>query len=1039
MTFGDRIFSYRSVIFLAVSLLMIVGAYSYFNLPAREDPAITIRTATVTASNPGMSASRMELLVTKTLEEAIREQGEVEEITSITQPGRSIIKVEVKSEYFELEQIWDDVRDRLARVSGELPEGTSPVNLDDDFGNVAAVTLALQSDEFSMAEQYDIAQHLRDQLHGIPNTKSIDILGAQAERIYVEISNAKLAELSISPSALRAALAEQNIVRPGGAIDSGDQSYIIEPSGNFESLDDVRETLISLPGSQSVIALQDIATVSQGYIDPPSRKTYFNGKPAIILALTMIPDNSVLDYGDAARAKIDELTQSLPAGYTLSTATFQADQVSDAIYGVTSNVIQTLVIVLAVVIFFLGMRTGLIVGAIVPSVMLITIAIMGFYGINLQRMSLATLVISLGLLVDNGIVVAEDFKNRIDEGAERMAALGQTIKELAFPLLSSTLTTILVFLPLMLAVHESGEYTRSISQVVLISLAISWILAMTLTPIMCTLFIKETDERKKPGKLRSLGIDGFAKLNIWYASILHRILKIRWWFLGAMGLMLIASIGALQLVPQKFFPGSDRSQLLIYFDLPAGVTERTNDQELQKVFELLDDDQQFPHIDSTAGYTGFGGPRFVLSLAPIDPAPNRGFAVLNIDDIENVDSTKTKLRRALAENFPNIKTEVTNMFLGPSDPTIFEVEVSGPDAAVVFETANKVQDMLAAEPGAVDLRHDWENRAMKFVVDVNQARARRAGVTSADVSRSLERYFSGERITEYRDGDDIYPVVLRAPDNERRDLGRLSGVSVYASASGQNVPLTQIADIKLENDYPRIGRVDLMRTATVQGRNDIITPQDWAPEIEEKLEVIRADLPPGHSAEIAGIVVDSAEGRAALAANIPLCFAAVILLLVFQFNGYKRPALILMTLPLLLIGAVIGLLIMRADFGFMVILGLYALLGILINNAIVLVDRIDIERRDDETIKAVISASVRRLRPILMTTITTILGLLPLIIAVDPLFYGLAVVVAFGLLVGTTLTLGVVPVLYSLFFKIEPEMDGKPQDAIGTDPKGALA
>ncbi|ATG79715.1 MULTISPECIES: efflux RND transporter permease subunit [unclassified Pseudoalteromonas] len=1023
MSFGQRVFENRSVVFLSVVLLMAFGLYSYFNLPAREDPAITIRVANVTALNPSMSAEHMELLVTKTLEEAIRQQGEVEKISSITQPGRSIIKVEIKSKYFELEQIWDDIRDRLAAVQSDLPAGTLPPLLNDDFGNVAAATIALQSTDYNMAEQFDMAQYLRDQLFGIPNTKRIDILGAQAERVYVEISNTKLAELGILPDEIIATLAQQNIIQAAGGIDTGVSNYIVEPTGTFNTLEDIENTLIRLPNTTTILALKDIANIRKAYIDPPSRKTYFNGAPAIMLTLTMVEGNSVLDYGEAARAKIDYLKTTLPAGYTLSIATFQADQVADAVFGVTSNVIQTLFIVLAVVIFFLGMRTGLIVGAIVPSVMLITIAIMGFYEINLQRMSLATLVISLGLLVDNGIVIAEDFKRRLDNGEDRTDALGLTVKELAFPLLSSTLTTILVFLPLMLAEHESGEYTRTISQVVMISLTTSWILAMTLTPILCTLFIKTPNKNSGPSGIREIGTKAFDKLNSLYSRALYRILKMRALFLITMVILFVAAVAGIRQVPQNFFPSSDRSQLLIYFDLPAGVTERQTDQELQQIFAFLDDEDKWPEILSTAGYTGFGGPRFVLSLAPIDPAPNRGFAVLNIDEFDNVKKVKFRLRDALTTQFPQVKAQVTNMFLGPSDPTIFEVEVSGPDAWTVYDTSNALQTLIAEQDGAVDIRNDWENRTIKLVVKVNQAKARLADVTSADINRSLNRYYNGERMSDFYDGDEIYPIVLRAPNAERRNLDSLQNIQVYSSMTGQSVGLTQVAQIQPENEFARVGREDLSRTATVSARNDFITAQDWAPILDEKFNVIRAALPPGHSIDLAGIVVTSQQGRAALAANMPLCLALVLILLVLQFNGFKRPALIFMTLPLLLIGAVIGLFVMRVDFGFMVILGLYALLGIIINNAIVLVDRIDLERKEDDSVDAIIRASVMRLRPILMTTITTILGLMPLILAVDPLFYGLAVVVAFGLAVGTILTLGVVPVLYSLMFGIKPHAD----------------
>nr|WP_241664522.1 efflux RND transporter permease subunit [Ningiella ruwaisensis] len=1012
-------FEFRSTVFLTVVLLMAFGLYSYFNLPAREDPSITIRVATVTASNPNMSAERMELLVTKTLEEVIREQGEVEEVTSITQPGLSIIKVEIQSKYFQLEQIWDDIRDRMATIQKDLPPGTSTPVLNDDFGNVAAATIALQSDDYSMAEQFDMAQYLRDKLYQIPNTKTIDILGAQPERVYIQLSNTKFSTLGISPRDIQQSLSQQNIIEGGGQLDTGVTSYILQASGTFKSLEDIQDTLIAVPNQNIIVALKDVAHVYKDYIEPPSRRTYFNGKPAIMLALTMVPGNSVLDYGKEANMQIEELRSQLPAGYTLSIATFQSDQVADAVFGVTSNVIQTLFIVLAVVIFFLGLRTGLIVGAIVPSVMLITIAIMGFFEINLQRMSLATLVISLGLLVDNGIVIAEDFKRRLDEGEERKDALGITVKELALPLLSSTLTTILVFLPLMLAEHESGEYTRTISQVVLISLATSWVLAMTLTPVLCTLFIKAPEKSSKPGRFRQFGIDSFDYLNKLYANILYRLLKFRRSFLAVMLLLFIAAIGALQLVPQNFFPNSDRSQLLIYFDLPAGVTETQTDKELQAIFAFLDDDDKWPEIESTAGYTGFGGPRFVLSLAPIDPAPNRGFAVLNIDRFENVDPVKLRLRKSLAERFPQVKAQVTNMFLGPSDPTIFEVEVSGPDAWVVFDTANKVKGLLSQQAGAVDIRSDWENRALKYVIDVEQAKAKRAGISTADINQALKRHFNGQILTHFYDGDDVYPIMLRAPAKERDSVNNLKNISVFSSLTNDSVLLSQVAKIRPENEYVRIARVDAMRTATVSARNDYITAQDWAPIMEKELDKIRQTLPVGHSIDLSGIVVTSEEGRAALAANMPLCLALVLILLVAQFNGFKRPFIIILTLPLMLIGAVIGLHVMRADFGFMVILGLYALLGIIINNAIVLVDRIDIERKTEDSVEAVIKASVMRLRPIIMTTITTILGLLPLIISVDPLFYGLAVVLAFGLAMGTFLTLGVAPVLYCLMFDIK--------------------
>ncbi len=644
-------------------------------------------------------------------------------------------------------------------------------------------------------------------------------------------------------------------------------------------------------------------------------------------------------------------------------------------------------------------------------------------------MSLATLVIALGLLVDNGIVIAEDFKRRLEEGEDRDTALKQTGGELAIPLLTSTLTTILVFLPLMLAQHQAGEYTRAISLVILITLSVSWLLALTVTPILCHRFIALPDPYKTgDSERRDITQRLFAGMNGGYEWLLRRVMHARGLFLAVMLATLTGSIFAIANAPARFFPDSDRTQVLVYIDLPAGVTTRTPDARLGEVFALLKDEERFPYIDDFAGYVGYGGPRFVLSLTPIDPAPNKGFLVLNIDEFDNMGRAIAELRTALGQEFPGLAARVSGMFLGPTDPGVIQVQARGPDAQVITQAAAELEAILAGVPNTIDIWNDWENRVSKLVVEIDQARARRAGVTSSDVADSMTRYFSGSAVSEFREGDDIVPIVARADDAERSSLDRVETLSIHSHQSGNSVPLIQVADVRLRNDFARIEREDMTRTMTIEARNTHLSPEDMVPFVAPRLEALNERLPPGHSVEFDGVVTDSAEGQAALAANIPLCLMAIVVLLVAQFNSFKRPAIILLTVPLVVTGAAVGLYVMGADFGFMVILGLYSLGGIIINNAIVLIDRIDLERADPEptaqgtdAFEAVISASVRRLRPILMTTVTTVLGLLPLIVSRDPLFFGMASVIAFGLLVGTIMTLGVVPVLYSLFFGITPQ------------------
>jgi multidrug efflux pump subunit AcrB len=460
--------------------------------------------------------------------------------------------------------------------------------------------------------------------------------------------------------------------------------------------------------------------------------------------------------------------------------------------------------------------------------------------------------------------------------------------------------------------------------------------------------------------------------------------------------------------------------VLVYLDLLAGVTARTTDRRVSRVFDALNDEERFPQIEDYGTYVGFGGPRFVLSLTPIDPAPNQAFMVVNVDGPKDVEPTIQQLRQMFREEFPGIFARVTGMYLGPSDSTKIDVQVKGPDADVVYDTAGEIERILADLPGSHGIRSNWQNRITKIRVDVDQTRARRAGVTSADVAESLEGYFSGRRVTEFREGDDIFPVVARAQGGERTDLDRVKTLSVYGD-DGTSVPLLQVADFKLVNQFARIHREDMARTVTVEARNSRMTAEDMVPPLKPELDKLEAELPPGHEIEFDGVVAQSKDGRAALAANIPLCIGIIIVLLVAQFNGFARPGIILATIPLILIGVAIGLHAMGANFGFMPILGIYALAGITVNTAIVLIDRVDIERAQGrDPFEAIVVAAGTRLQPVIMTTVTTILGLLPLIVFQDALFFGMASVMAFGLGVATVLTLGVVPVLYSLLTRTPP-------------------
>ena len=665
----------------------------------------------------------------------------------------------------------------------------------------------------------------------------------------------------------------------------------------------------------------------------------------------------------------------------------------------------------------------MIVGAFVPLTMLLAIVVMRMMGIELQRISIAAMIIALGLLVDNGIVVAEDIRSRIDGGADRREAAIAAGRTLALPLLTSSLTTILAFLPMMLSVGSAGEYTRSLSQVITILLLGSWFLAMAVTPLLCSWFLPAATEA---GAAKAAAGPGRAQRV--YGGILSGLLRVRLAFLVLLFAALAGAVMLFQNVPKEFFPASDRNQFLVYVDMPAGSAISQTRRVVRDMTAWLSDKEQYPQITSATGYAGDGGPRFFLSLAPIDPDPHLGFVVVNTATPEDVMPLIETLRKEGAERFPQARLRVKPMWLGPSESGLVEVKLTGPDAAHLYGKARDVEAMLRAIPGTVNIENSWENQVLKVRVDVDQSRARRAGVTSNDIASSLASFVSGTTVTDYREGDLVIPVVVRGVDEERTQLASLQSLAVHSASTGASVPLPQIATIKPEWQFGRIKREDQERTVTVRAKHLDLTAVELAGRLEPQLAAL--DLKPGHRWRFAGEIENSAEAQASLFATMPYCLAGIVVLLIWQFNSIRRPLVILLTIPFSFIGATLGLIVMGASFGFMAILGMFSLAGIIINNGIVLIDRIEEERAAGLDVDAaIIAACQARLRPIVMTTVTTVLGLVPLILFGGALWYGMANVIAFGLAVGTVLTLGAVPVLYSLFFRLrsrEPVADAVP-------------
>ncbi len=1004
-------FAFRSnrLFYLLLFIITLLGIKNYLGFPSQEDPSFTIREAVVTAYYPGMSAERMENLVTRRLEEKIREIPEVENIRSSSKTDYSIIHVTVSDRYFHMQSIWDKLRNKMDEVKPELPSGTRGPFVNDEYGDVTIATLALTSDGFSLTEMYDTAVELRRELYTVPGVKQVKLYGVQDEVIYLEFLNAKLAEHGLTPQLLVKTLKQANTILPGGKIEVLGRHIVIEPSGNFTTEDEIRNLQIFVPGREQGTYLRDIVDIKREYIEPPSNLAFYRGKPAIMIGVSMSEGENILTLGKDLSKEVSRLQRDLPIGYSLDWGTFQADQVESSIADFTGNFYQTLAIVLIVVVVFLGMRTGLIVGLGVPLTMLFTLLIMRYFEIPLQRVSIAALIISLGLLVDNGIVVAEDIKTRLQEGANKIEAAIASGNSLALPLLTSSITTILAFVPLMMAEHRAGEYTYSMSQVVSLALLTSWFFAVTITPLLCAQFI-ELDPNEPTDAERYN--TRFYRL---YRRFLDWVLHHKAGFLGGMVILMIFSAQLLKFVPKEFFPPSDRAQFTVNLDMGQGASINQTAEAVAKLNLWLNNPELNPEVASTVSYVGEGGPRFFLSLSPFDPDPNRAMVLVDLKSKKEVQEQMDRTRAYILSNIPETNPDVKPLFLGPSETGTIKLRIVGTDKKTLYRLAQQVKADLQKIDGTVAIEDDWGNQTLGVFVDINAAQAGRSSIAPSDMALSLNAFYSGYPITDYREEDKIIPIMLRAEKSERDTPERISTVNVYSATTGNSVPLLQVASLIPEWDFSQVKRRNFENTITVSARN----PDLFAAQLQAKLlPYLKAQpFPPGYRYEWGGEIEDSAKAQKALFANLPLCLTLAFILLVWQFNSIRRPTIVFLTMPLLIIGGAMGLFFMGATLSFVALLGFLSLGGILINNAIVLIDRIDEERADGKNVHdAVVAASLKRFRPIMMTTLTTVLGLVPLILFGGAMWYGMANVIAFGLTLGTVLTLGVVPVLYVLLF-----------------------
>lgn len=1006
---------------LVVITLAVAGLLLFLNFPSRSDPNVTVREAVIAAYYPGMAPDRVENLITRKLERKIRQIPEIKTIKSDSKTGVAIIHAVVYDKFFDMKPIWQNLRNKMAQASSELPQGTFGPLVDTDFGDVAVATIALTSQGFSFEQMRKVAQDITNELYTVPGARRVVMSGVQQERIFIETTNARLARYGLSPETLLETLQAQNIILPGGKVDVDGYEVVIQPSGNFDSVEDIGNTVIKLPGTEQVTYLRDLMRIKRAYNTPPQEIALYNGNQAIMMAVSMQKKGTnVLEFGPLLQDKIAEIQAELPVGYKLDFATYQANYVNQSVSNVLNNVYETIAIVLVMIMVFLGWRTGLIVGSLVPLTMLITLVFMRALDIEFQRVSLATMIIALGLLVDNGIVIAEDITKRLSEGAKRLEAALATGQQLAMPLLSSSLTTVLAFMPLMLASDSSGEYMRSMSLVILLALMVSWAVAMCFTPLLCIWFMP--NPKKTPEEAKAAFDKPIFKA---YRKFIGFVVQAKYPVAAMMIGTVAASFYLLSQVPQQFFPESDRNQFLVYVDLPSSANTEATHKTMAGFTKWLGDENANPKVTASVAYVGYGGPRFFASLSPRDSASNIAFALVTVKSGDDVAGMIAKTRQFFADTHPEAYARVKKFFLGNTEPGLLEVRLRGREPDQVAAFGRQVEQAFRDIPGTIGLYQNWGNRVTNISVEIDQARARRAQVTSREIANSLNAYFGGDAVSVYREGDQTIPIVIRAKRAERTDMDRLRSIEVYSQALGSAVLLSEVANFKAVNQYSKIARYNLKRAVTVEAKHSWMQADQLLKAVQPALDQISKSLPAGYVIEIGGEPHAAAKGQNALFEFVPHCLAAMILLLVWQFNSFAKPAIVFLSIPLSFLGAAVGLLATGSYLGFMATLGFLSLAGIIINNAIVLLDETQVQLDQGiHPFDAVVEASVSRLQPVMMTTATTILGLFTLMIPPSPLFFAMAVVIAAGLSVGTLLTLIAVPVLCAIFFRIKKPQKG---------------
>ncbi|WP_455865452.1 efflux RND transporter permease subunit [Pantoea agglomerans] len=1000
-------------VWLAILLLGIGGIFALLNIGRLEDPAFTIKTAVVLTQYPGASAQQVEEEVTLPLENALQQLPYLDNVSSISSNGLSQITVNIASRYHsnELPQIWDEMRRRVGDASRFFPSGVAPPFVNDDFGDVFGFFFAISGDSFSNPELVQYAEQLRRELVLVPGVGKVAIGGAIPQQINVDVSLTMMAARGITLTQLSGVLSRLNVVSSAGEITSGTESIRLHPTGEFQNIDELGELLVSPVGAPATTRLRDIATLSRGLSESPSSIYHTNGRQAVTMGVSFIPGVNVIDVGKALEARLQQMSAEKPAGIQLNVFYDQAAEVAHSVNGFITNFLMALAIVVGVLLIFMGVRSGIIIALSLALNVLGTLLIMYLCGIELQRISLGALIIALSMLVDNAIVIVEGVLLARQQNTSLASTLNFVIRRTAFPLLGATIIAILAFAPIGLSQDSTGEYCKSLFQVLLISLLLSWVSALTITPVLIKWWLFSAKATAKASAEVTPHTGGFYRL---YQRALRALLTQKTLTLSLMVVLLAGAVWGFGSVRQNFFPSANTPIFFVDLWMPYGTDINATENITGDIEKSIAGQKG---VISTVTTIGQGSMRFILTYNGQRQYSNYAQIMVRMDDQRSISALSRRIDAYISQQYPQVDASTKRVMFGPSGGSAIEVRIKGTDPDKMRLIASQVSDVLANDPATDSVRNDWQNRSKVIRPQYNPALGRELGVDKQEIDSALQMNFSGSRVGLYREGADLLPVIVRPPTHERQDANHLNNVLVWSQSQQHYIPLSNVVSaLRLEWEDPLILRRDRSRVLTVQTDPNPLS-QDTSGDIlaRVKPKIDRIALPQGYQIEWGGDAESSSEAQQGVFTSLPLGYLVMFVITVLMFSSLKNAIAIWLTVPLALIGVTPGFLITGIPFGFMALIGLLSLSGMLIRNGIVLIDEIEQQKLVKAQQEAIISAATSRLRPILLTAFTTVLGLAPLLR--DVFFQSMAVVIMFGLGFATILTLLVLPVIYACFHR----------------------